>query len=126
MRREEKPDGDRMGESSSRNRLVLIFFGGISNSADSATWPGWWYSEFCEFSLRNEGAVPGLWGINDLDDGCRDVCGRSAGSFARMLSLPELSRMCGVAPLRPGGGEDGGEDMAEEGCKASVSTALQL
>lgn len=92
-------DGD-----SSRNRLGRVLEGGSSSSADS---PGraCWY--ICIL-----GGCARLGRLAEVD-----VNGRADGEFEeslimlRMLSTPELRRMCGGFLI--GGGELSGEDMAK-------------
>ena len=63
--------------SSSRNLRVLLFRGGSNSSVDSAGVALWYRGVPPGAGLR--GAVPGrgaLFVIKDLEDCCRDVCGR--------------------------------------------------
>ena len=94
-------EGDRIGLSSSRNLLVLLFRGGSKSSDDSAGVAAE-YTELLLGAARNEGAaVPGLKGcVKDREDCCRVAVGRVCASdeaFAiwTRSSLPEFIRMCG-------------------------------
>jgi hypothetical protein len=102
VRREDMPEGERMGDSSRYGR-VLSFRGGRSISADSAT-PAFLYNDGTEGDRMLPmpvlmGAMLGRTGcVNDRDDVVLAVPGRAEGgelSSVRASCVPELRRMCG-------------------------------
>lgn len=115
VRREDMPEGERMGDSSRYGR-VLSFRGGRSISADSAT-PAFAYNDGT-VGDRTEalwGAVVGRMGcVNDRAEFVRAVLGRTAGGELSSVCgscVPELRRRCGA----PRGDCGVSDDMAGGG-----------
>jgi len=102
VRRDDMPEGERMGDSSRYGR-VLSFRGGRSISADSAT-PAFLYNDGTDgdrmpWPLLIWGVMVGRTGcVNERDDVVLAVPGRAEGgelSSVRASCVPELRRMCG-------------------------------